>query len=36
MDPQDFEVVHLQLDLPCLLNFNYYIKTGIHKNYRQR
>lgn len=32
MDLEDFEVVHLHLDLLCLLNFNYYIKIRICKN----
>lgn len=36
MDLEDFEVVHHHLDLLCLLNFNYYVKIGIHKNGRQK
>ena len=32
MDLEDSEVVHLHLDLLCLLNFNYYIKIRICKN----
>lgn len=36
MDLEDFEVVHLHLDLLCLLNFNYYVEIGIHKNVRLR
>lgn len=32
MDLEDFEVVHLHLDLLCLLNFKYFVKIGICKN----
>lgn len=32
MDLEDFEVVHLHLDLLCLLNFKYFVKIGICRN----
>lgn len=34
MDLEDFEVVHLHLDLLCLLNFNHYLEIGIQKDDR--